>query len=163
VIVVADTSVVINLCTVARAELLRDIFQNVLIPPVVEAEFHRLAAMNPRFRGLSVPGWILVIEPTSIPSAIASNTELDPGEVAALALAIEKRADAILLDEMAGRRAAQALGLRSVGILGVLLQAKTAGLIANVRTDLEALRKSANFWISDALANEVLRLAGEAR
>jgi predicted nucleic acid-binding protein len=55
VIVVADTSVIINLALVGHEELLSIIFREVLIPPAVESEFVRLAATDGRFAGLRVP------------------------------------------------------------------------------------------------------------
>ncbi len=43
-IVVADTSVLINLCCVGQGGLFRQLFQEVVIPPEVAAEFARLAS-----------------------------------------------------------------------------------------------------------------------
>jgi len=50
--------------------------------------------------------------------------ELDAGESATIALALELGASRILLDETDGRTVAKALGLRPIGVLGVLLRAK---------------------------------------
>lgn len=51
-IVVTDTSVVLNLCRVGLEGLLQDLFGEVLAPPAVASEFQRLAAMDPRFIGI---------------------------------------------------------------------------------------------------------------
>src|SRR5207302_5109781 len=50
-IVVTDTSVVLNLCLRHREELLAALDREVLAPEEVRAEFQRLAATDPRFRG----------------------------------------------------------------------------------------------------------------
>lgn len=54
-IVVADTSVILNLCRVQHEQLLRDLFSRVLIPTDVAAEFTRLSGTRPRFKGLTLP------------------------------------------------------------------------------------------------------------
>ena len=65
------------------------------------------------------------------------------------------------MEERRGREAASQLGLRAIGILGLLIQAKSAGLLAAVRPVLDDLQRDAGFWIADPLRQQVLRLAGE--
>jgi predicted nucleic acid-binding protein len=69
VIVVADTSVLINLCRVGQGGLFRSLFQEVLIPPEVASEFVRLASGVPRFAGLTLPQGIREQPATIIPAA----------------------------------------------------------------------------------------------
>ena len=78
-----------------------------------------------------------------------------------LSLAVERQADAVLMDEQAGRAAAAALGLRTIGLLGVLRDAKEQSLIPAVAPLLDRLEKEADFWISSALRSMVLKAAGE--
>ena len=54
-IVVADTSVVLNLCRVRHEHLLPALFGRVLIPTDVASEFSRLAGTDARFAGLILP------------------------------------------------------------------------------------------------------------
>lgn len=42
-IVVADTSVLLNLCRVGQGSLFQNLFREVVIPPEVAADFGRLA------------------------------------------------------------------------------------------------------------------------
>lgn len=120
-----------------------------------------MAAAVPRFAGLHLPAGIREQSPTAVPALLHSAGGLDPGETAALALAVEIHADAILVDERRGRAVAIQLGLRTIGILGPLVQAKSAGLLPAVEPVLDALRRDAGFWISEALRQQVLKLAGE--
>ena len=60
--------------------------------------------------------------------------DLDRGEAEAIALAIERRADLILVDEKRGRRIAAAAGLTVTGLLGVVARAKRTGLISPSQT-----------------------------
>jgi predicted nucleic acid-binding protein len=124
VIVVADTSVLINLCRVRQGDLLGKLFQEVVIPPEVAAEFTRLTAGGPRFASLVLPDGIRVQTPLVILPSVQAAAGLDAGETAALSLAVEIHADAILLDERRGHEVALALGLSTIGVLGILLRAK---------------------------------------
>jgi hypothetical protein len=47
-------------------------------------------------------------------------SQLDSGEQEAITLALELQADALLIDELKGRKAAKQHGLKIVGVLGVL-------------------------------------------
>jgi len=157
---VADTSVLINLCRVSEEELLVRLFREICAPVVVADEFARLAQINPRFDGLVLPPWVRLSSPGAIPPQVA-HLALDPGETEAIALALEIGADAVLIDESAGRAAAHKIGLRLIGIVGVLLMAKASGVIPSVQPLLHRLRCDAGFWISPRLEAEVLRRAGE--
>jgi hypothetical protein len=161
VIVVADTSVLINLCRVGQGVLLKSLFLEVVIPPEVAAEFVALAVANPRFSGLCLPTGIREQSPRTILPAVRAAEGLDVGETAALSLAVEIHADAVLIDERRGHEVAVQLGLRTIGILGILLRAKAAGLIPRISPVVESLESAAGFWISEKLRTEVLRLAGE--
>lgn len=57
-IVVADTSVILNLCRIQHEHLLPPLFGRVLIPHEVATEFVRLAGVDVRFAGLQLPAWI---------------------------------------------------------------------------------------------------------
>jgi uncharacterized protein len=161
VIVVADTSVIINLCRVGHENLLRRLFQEVVIPPEVAMEFTRLTASIPRFAGLKLPLGIRQQSAASLDSIVRNAQGLDSGEAAALSLAVEIHADAVLIDERRGYEVAVQLGLRTIGILGILLRAKSSGFIPAVKPILDALRHDAGFWLSEALQKQVLAAAGE--
>ena len=160
-IVVADTSVLLNLGRVGQMELLLRLFREVVTPPEVAAEFHRLAAHAPRFTGLNLPAWVRQQSATVVPALIRAAAGLDSGESAALALAVEIRADAILVDERRGHAVAMQLGLRPLGVLAILLQAKASGALDRLEPVLNRLQTEAGFWLAPSLRARVLQLAGE--
>ncbi len=83
---------------------------------------------------------------------------MKPGPIAC---AIDLNASLLLIDEQHGRTVAQRLGLRVIGLLGVLIEAKHRGLIPAVRPLLDALINRAGFWVTRDLYVQVLRAAAE--
>ena len=73
-------------------------------------------------------------------------------------MALQLGADLVLLDEKEGRCAAQRLGLRVVGVVGILLEAKAKGSIRRVRPHLDALRQKAGFYIDSSLCQYALMM-----
>jgi hypothetical protein len=161
VIVVTDTSVVLYLAWLRHESLLPALFQTVLAPPEVKQEFERLASQEPRFICLSFPSSIQIERPQSIPAALSETAALDPGERAALALALERHILTVLLDEKPARAVAKQLGLRPVGVLGILLEAKQLKLIKELRPLLDALQDEAEFYLGESLRTDTLRKADE--
>lgn len=85
--------------------------------------------------------------------------DLHEGETQAIALASELSA-MLLIDELQGRQVAQERGVQVVGTMGILLQAKRAGLIQRVQPSIDHIRNH-GYALSNALIAQVLRLAGE--
>ena len=159
-IVVSDASPLIALDSVGRLELLRDVFGRVLVPEAVRDEVEQGPGDGLR---LATMPWIEV-RPVSDPRVVAEleASNLDPGEAAALALALEVHADYLLVDERAARRVARQRGVEVVGVLGVLLTAKRLGTLSAIRPVIEDLLTRAGFHASAGLVLEVLDAAGEA-
>ena len=82
------------------------------------------------------------------------------GEAAVIALALERANSVVVVDERAARRVCARLGLRTRGTLGVLLDAKKAKHLPNVRSTLDAL-VGGGFWLDPDTYRRVLELAGE--
>ena len=76
-------------------------------------------------------------------------------------LALELKADLLLIDERIGRQVAQHFQLPIMGLVGVLSLAKQKGFIENMQEILDRLIEEAKFRISPDLYREVLRNEGE--
>lgn len=106
-------------------------------------------------------GWIRKAAPRNPSLLSILLSSLHEGEAEAIALALELKADTILIDEQEGRLLASHAGLSVTGVLGVLLRAKQTGQIPAVEPEIRALRTAAHFFISRSLENSVLALSGE--
>ena len=98
-IVVADTSVVLNLCRVRHEHLLPDLFGRVIIPTEVASEFDRLAGTDARFAGLSLPGWVEILPSPPLPP-IVSAANLDLGRTMAKSAEVDAQLQALTLEQV---------------------------------------------------------------
>ena len=160
-IVVSDTSPITNLAAIGHIDLLPRLFAQVIIPDAVALELAACPAGAPGFVDVSSCDW-LVARPVEKPSvAAALSLDLDIGEAETLALALEVGAAVVLMDERRGRRLAQRLGLRPLGLLGILVKAKRDGAIERVKPLLDSLISEAGFWIGPELYSKVVREVSE--
>ncbi len=157
-IVVSDTSPISNLIQIGKLDLLKQLYGNVFVPKNV---YEELAFLDFQEEILKKESWIIVKEITNQILFNDIARILDFGEAQAIVLAIELKAEILLLDEQLGRKIAEEYGLKIRGILGVLLEAKSKGFIENVRSNMELLRDVAKFRIHPTLFQAILNTAGE--
>jgi predicted nucleic acid-binding protein len=139
VIVVSGTSPINNLAAINQLHLLHQLYGTVLLP---EAVFQQLTDPNFPVAGVTEAqmfDWIQTRAVSDRTLVEALSNELDIGEAEAIALAVEIQAERVLIDERRGRLIASRLNLRYTGILGILVEAKSQGLIAEVKPGLDAL------------------------
>ena len=79
-LVVSDTSVLLNLCRVSAEGLLPELFREVWVPPGVAEEFSRLAGSRPRFDGLLLPSWVRIARTVRLAAEVRACPDLDSGE-----------------------------------------------------------------------------------
>lgn len=160
-IVVSDTSALSNLALVSHLWLLESIYQTVIIPDVVASEL--AAASNPTISTILQLDWIQTqsLSDLQLANQLQQNRGLDAGESSAISLALELKADDLLIDERLGRQEALQLGLSIIGILGILLVAKQRNLISRVQPIMDDLVNQAGFRVSPLLYKRILVLAQE--
>ncbi len=160
-IVVSNTSPIINLAAIKQLELLQYLYDRITIP---QAVFNEVAV-----RGYAQAGateiqtfqWFERHQVQDVELVKRLKQQLDAGEAEAIALAIELRADLLLMDERRGRSIAKQFGLSVTGIMGLLLIAKHTGYLTVVKPLLHDLMMVAGFWIDRELYAQVLESAGE--
>lgn len=152
-IVISDTSPILNLSAVGQLDLLPKLYGKVAMPPEVERELRR----NGFSESLT---WLMVIQPTDRIRVQHLMSMLDAGEAEAIALAKELSAQKLLIDERLGRKIAVEHGIPVTGVLGILADAKRAGFIDACGPILELLVSTVDFW-SESLRARFLRSVGE--
>jgi predicted nucleic acid-binding protein len=160
-IVVSNTSPLTNLAAIGRFDLLQSLFGHLQLSTAVVAELSAGGQSWPGAKETASAAWITVHSVRDRHTIDALRLELDAGEAETIVLALQLQADLVLLDEQAGRRAAQYFGLKVMGVVGLLLQAKQRQLIPAVRPLLENLQHHAGFYLSQDVVEHALKLVGE--
>jgi predicted nucleic acid-binding protein len=159
-IVVADTSPINYLVLIDAVGVLPELYENIVVPNAVLAELQ--AAETPeKVRAFvkTAPSWFEVRQTTVLLDAELS--ELDPGEREAIALAEELKADALIIDERAGREEARKRGIFIIGTLGILNSAAEKDLL-DLTDALEKLRQT-SFRASEKLISDLLKLNADRK
>jgi len=160
-IVISDTSPVSGLIQIRQLQILNQLYSQIIIPQIVHDELSILSSRNIDLTEYNNANWIEVRKTNNQIVFHKLSQQLDLGEAEAIALALELKADAILIDEKSGRKIATQYGLRRIGLLGVLLEAKKQGVIPLVKPLINDLITKANFWASTALIDSTLKVADE--
>ncbi|MBK7896268.1 MAG: DUF3368 domain-containing protein [Candidatus Promineifilaceae bacterium] len=156
--VILNNTPLVALWSLNRLPLLRDLYENVLIPEAVYDEFIA-TERSARQTALDESPWIK-ITPIKNPRHVLVYTGLDRGETEVLALANEQSARLVIIDEYKGRRYAKRLGLPLTGTLGVLLAAKHNGFVSTLAPLIDQLLNDGLF-LAPELIKKMLDLAGE--
>jgi predicted nucleic acid-binding protein len=157
--VVSNTTPIIALSLVGQHELLQQLYGEVLLPPAVYREVMVGGRSKIGVTELQNAVWLRQVALTD-PRRADLLVDLDTGEAEAIALAQERNADLLLLDERLGRRYARRAGIPITGTLGVLLRAKQEGMIPQIRPLVEQMQKGGIRLGGELVAN-VYRLANE--
>lgn len=131
----------------------------ILIPEAVYAELTRFKV--PGCVEAQTLDWIQTVAVQNVALVQQLEAELDAGEAAAIALAIERQATLLLMDERRGVEVATRYDLNVQGVLGALVLAKSRGLIPAVQPFLDQLIQDAGFWMARDLYRRVLLMVNE--
>ncbi len=156
--IVSNTTPIICLLKLNRLELLQRLYNQIYIPTAVFKEIEAGKAKG-YYKDLSKIDWINIIE-TQDKQAVKYFLDLDEGEAEAIVLAAEIKADLIILDEKLGRFHAKHADLKITGTIGILIKAKSEGLIGELKPLLNELIDK-EVWISEKLISEILKKVGE--
>jgi len=153
--IVANSSPLITLAKIEKMKLLR---YDIAIPKAV---FDEITKPKKEHREkLYEWGKDKVVEVKNKRAIEYLEIILGRGETEAIVLAEEINADAVLIDDLKARKVANFRGLKIIGTIGILLDAKEKGLIKQVKPLLDELIKK-KIRISKELYNHTLKLANE--
>jgi predicted nucleic acid-binding protein len=160
VILVLDSSALITLARIGRLDLLRRVAIAVHIPYAVYEEVVQAGQARRGSAEVAQAQWITRHQVKDEGVVARLRGRLGKGEAEAIVLARELRADLLVLDDATARHLAEAEGLTVVGLVGLLLHAKSHGLIGAMRPILDDML-TAGFFLDESLYRSILGQAGE--
>jgi len=156
---ITDSSPLIALAAVGQAHLLTEIPDELIVPEGVAVEVLAGPTEDSARRHIEA-GFGRRSSPSVIPSRLFA-WGLGRGETDALALSLEMETGTVVIDDLAARKCATALGVPMMGTLAVVVRAKRLGRIRSAANIFHALRR-VDFRIDDAMARKVLESVGES-
>ena len=157
-VIVSDSSPLISLSIISKLDLLVEIFKDYIIP---EEVYNEVTIGNKPFASIlakQLKNHVKKIK--NITAMQVLTMDIDPGEAAAIILALENNIKLILIDDARARKVATHNNLTPIGTLGLLIKAKEKKLIKEVKGYLDQLISN-NIHIGDSLYKDVLDIAHE--
>ena len=158
--VISDTSCIGYLIIIDKLLLLKENFSKIIIPETVHKEILQLSSKYNLNKYLKSE-WITSMTITNYKLYKELLNKVDEGESEAIVLSQEIHADLLLIDERKGTQLARSLGIKTLGLLGVLLLSKEKQIIPLVKPILDELIANTTFRIDKILYTNVLKQANE--
>ena len=146
--VISDTSCLIALQNLNRLDLLKDLYQEIIITKEVQNEF-----------GEELPPWIKISSAKNVNLRSDLEKRLDKGEASSIILAQETPNSTLIIDEIKGRKIAKSLNIDIIGTIGILIIAHKRGLAEDVLNIIYKLIEN-GFRISDDLLSNLVERFG---
>ena len=121
---VSNTTCLILLAKLDRLGLLQNVFKKILIPPEVKWELFAKVCPETIILGKAIGAFIFEFSPKKIKSL-----PLDSGEQSAISLCLENPSWHFLSDDKRARSFARSLGIKTIGVIGVLLKNLSEGKV----------------------------------
>lgn len=142
--IISDTSCLIALHNINRLNLLKDLFQEIIITKEVQKEF-----------GEKLPSWIKISGFKNLKLLSELEKRLDKGEASSIVLAREISNSTLIIDEIKGRKIAKSLNIEIIGTIGILILANKKGFVEDALNIVSQLIEN-GFRISDDLMNNLV-------
>lgn len=159
--VISNSSPLIALSRIGRLDLLLQLYGEITVPEGVAQEVINNGAGQPGAEEVCMADWIITAQVGNQQFVGSLRRDLGKGEAEAITLAVDLKADLLILDDLLARQVAETLGLNVVGTVGVLVEARQKGMLSEIKPCLDDLIDLAGFRISGELYSRVLEEAGE--
>lgn len=157
---ISNASPLITLTAVGRLDLFAALKCEIRVPLAVLEELRAGAAEDRADEAVRKAGKFVIVEDVAIPTNV-DRWGLDPGEAQVVSQALTTGAKGVILDDLAGRRCAQSLGLSVIGTIGLIARATKLGIVPQAAPIISAVRE-AGLYLSETLVSAVLAELGEA-
>lgn len=143
--IIIDTSSLIALERINLLQILCKIYKEVVIPESVIKEFGNLSLSCLSIRKVE----------SNLLKLLITDLNLGKGEADVIALASQTGLK-VIIDDLKARKAAENMGLKLTGTIGVLLKAERLGLIGSAQEKVRELREK-GFYVSEQLLEDISR------
>lgn len=151
---VVNASPLILLGKVGQVTLLDELSEELVVPEAVAREVAGRPEGLQTLEQIRSFSGARIVDEVTVSSEIRS-WDLGRGESQVLALTSLVPGTRAVLDDLDGRRCAQAFGLPVIGTLGVVLRAKSKGILVAARPVISHLRR-VGLYASDQLIDRIL-------
>lgn len=156
-LLVVNASPLVFLGNAGRLEVLRQVgATRILVPEPVYGEVTHEGHADRAAQVVAQATWIERLPPPEVPARLVA-WDLGQGESAVIATALQYPNAAAVIDDLAGRRCALALGLPVVGTIGLVIAAHRRGHVTDPRALILELRAH-GMWLADSVIERALRL-----
>ncbi|WP_457641817.1 DUF3368 domain-containing protein [Persephonella sp.] len=156
--VVSNTTPLLSFIKLNRLDILQEIYQRIYIPEAVYKEIE--TGKGKYYKDISKENWI-IIKKVKNKNLVEKYTEfIDIGEVEAIALSLEIKANLLLIDDRKGRTIAEKENINITGTVGILIKAKKLGIIKEIKPYIYELIEKGNFY-SETFIKLILKRSGE--
>lgn len=157
--IVSNTGPVLALSGAGCLELLKNLYDRILVPEAVDSELRKGGQSKLGLYGYLNADWIEVVPQEVIDPLLL--TQLDEGEASVITLALKENISSVLIDERKARKIARMVYKLNVsGTVRILIESKKAGLIHSVKDILNTMRLN-GYWIHDNIVEYAVRIADE--
>jgi uncharacterized protein len=157
---VCNSGPLIALGILDKIDILKSLFDVVLIPETVRREIEQGGLKLSGLKGFQEAKWIRILQPKRNDELLIAL--LDAGEAAVIDLAREKEVHMVLIDERKARKVARDIyGLQPIGTMRILIEAKRKGLLPEIAASIKKLRQD-GYWIHEDIVQVALQEAGES-
>ena len=153
--VISNSTPIIHLAKIGQLDLLKNFFGTITVPQMVWKECTSPGASRPEIESILSADWIKVVKINDRIVTLLRH-DIDHGEAEAIALALERKASLILLDDSDAREKARLYHLPITGTVGLLLRAYREGLLISFTETLDAL-ESSGFRLNAKLKEKLMK------
>lgn len=158
--VVSNSSPIIHLNKIGYVHLLENLYKRVYITDHVFEECTGGSFLSPEvskeIEHIRKISFFEIKHIKNIDLFLSFSKLVDEGEASAIALALENKANLILLDDREAKELADIYNLNYTGTIGVLLKAKEVGLIDDSVPEILEKLKESGFYVSKKLEDYIL-------
>jgi len=156
--IISNASPLIFLSKISRLGLLNELFCEVYIPDGAWNEaIYKPDGVSDELREAKSAGRLKVFTVNNTVAVSAMLGRLHRGESEVIVGSVELGVPDVILDDGYARSKAKQMGLNVTGTIGVLLAAYKKGFIADIKSEIEKLRKI-GFRISDSIIEQIMKI-----